>query len=115
MEIYGAAKIVRVSGPATVLSPIVDQNNLDSQVLRETGVLISEEATPTLLNNVLSNLRNAVIETDNQPQSQQATGVSPRTAIVGSQIFQHSAARAQMGNWSYSDVNRSLINPEEQR
>ncbi len=107
VEIYGAAKIVRLSGPATALSPIVGQNNLDSQVLRETGVLISEEATPTLLNNVLSNLRNAVIETDNQPQGQQATGVSPRTAIVGSQIFQHSGA----GNWNYSTIGG--INPEE--
>lgn len=120
--VYGAAKIVQTAGPANVLSPVVNQNNVDSQVLRETGVLISEEATPTLLNNVFSNLRNAVVETENQPQSHQTTGVSPRTAIVGSQIFQHSEpfngsqSTAQMGNWSYSlgrNQTGSLINPEE--
>jgi hypothetical protein len=123
VEIYGAAKIVQIGGPANVLSPVVNQNNVDSQVLRETGVLISEEATPTLLNNVFSNLRNAVIETENQPQGHQTTGVSPRTAIVGSQIFQHSTpfnasqTAAQMGNWRISlgrSQTGSLINPEEQ-
>lgn len=124
VEVYGAAKIVRLSGPTAALSPIVGQNNIDSQLLRETGILISEEATPTLLNNVLSNLRNAVVETENQPASQQATGVSPRTAIVGSQIFQHSmpfnasqTAAPQMSNWSYSLSGLlwggSMINPEE--
>jgi hypothetical protein len=122
VEVYGAAKIVRLSGPTAALSPIVGQNNVDSQLLRETGVLVSEEATPTLLNNVLSNLRNAVVETENQPQSQQTTGVSPRTAIVGAQLFQHSTpfngsqTAAEMSNWSYS-LGRlqtgSLINPEE--
>ena len=122
--IRGAAKVVQLSGPGNVLSPVVDQNNVDSQLLRETGVLISEEATPTLLNNVLSNLRNAVIETENQPAFHQATGASPRTAIVGSEIFQYSAPfngsqnAAQMGNWRYSlgtsTYGGSLIDPEEQ-
>jgi len=121
VEIYGAAKIVQIGGPGNVLSPIVNQNNVDSQVLRETGILISEEATPTLLNNVISNTRNGVVETENQlPLSNS----SPRTAIVGAQIFQHSApinasqTAAQMGNWRYSLGNTqwpgSLINPEEQ-
>lgn len=123
VEIYGAAKIVQISGPGNVLSPVVGQSNADSQLLRETGVLISEEATPTLLNNVFSNLRNAVIETENQPQGHQATGVSPRTAIVGAQIFQHSApgnasqTLAEMGNWRVSlgasQVMGGMLNPEE--
>lgn len=126
--IRGAAKVVQLSGPANVLSPTVGQsntgNNVDSQLLRETGILISEEATPTLLNNVISNTRNAVIETENQPSSHQATGPSPRTAVVGAQIFQHSAsingsqAAAQMGNWRVSTGSTpypgSMINPEEQ-
>jgi len=112
VEVYGAAKIVQVSGPANVLSPTVGANNVannvDSQLLRETGVLISEEATPTLLNNVISNTRNGVVETENQPQSHQATGVSPRTAIVAATVFQYSTpfnqsqTSAQMGNWRVS-------------
>lgn len=120
VEVYGAAKIVQVSGPVNVLSPIVNQNNVDSQVLRETGILISEEATPTLLNNVISNLRNGVVETENQlPLST----TSPRTAVVGAQIFQHNSAinasqtAAQMGNWRVSlgrSQTGSLIVNEEQ-
>nr|MCU0980281.1 hypothetical protein [Pirellulaceae bacterium] len=121
--IRGAAKIEQLSGPADVLSPVVDANNVDSQLLRETGILISEEATPTLLNNVISNMRNAVMETENQPAFHQATGTSPRTAIVGAEIFQHSTpfnasqAAAEMGNWRYSIGTSaypgSMIDPEE--
>lgn len=120
VEVYGAAKIVQVSGPGNVLSPIVNQNNVDSQVLRETGILISEESTPTLLNNVLSNLRNGIVETQNQLPTANA---SPRTAVVGAQIFQHNAPinasqnTAQMGNWFVSQGSTeyvpSLNNPEE--
>jgi hypothetical protein len=120
VEVYGAAKIVQVSGPGNVLSPIVNQNNVDSQLLRETGILISEEATPTLLNNVISNLRNGVVETENQLP---VSTTSPRTAVVGAQIFQHNSAinasqtAAQMGNWRVSlgrSQTGSLIVTEEQ-
>ena len=107
MEIYGAAKIVQFSGPGNVLSPVVDQNNVDSQLLRETGVLISEEATPTLLNNVISNLRNAVIETENQPQAirRRASARGRRSSAPRSSSTARRSTvpdRAQMGNWRYS-------------
>lgn len=62
--VHGASKITGLN--ADTLWSVLDTNN-DNGLLPETGVLISEQATPTLLNNVLSNNRNAIIETLNQP------------------------------------------------
>ncbi len=71
---------VVVSGAARIEGDVdlrpLDGENVD-QLLPETGVLVSEHASPTLLNNVLANL-NAGIWQDASP-----------TTVVGANIFQH--------------------------
>jgi hypothetical protein len=68
-------RYVVVRGPSKIegltpdmMWPVLGTNN-DSGLLPETGILITNEATPTLLNNVLSNHRNAIVETLNQPDN----------------------------------------------
>ncbi|MCL4200996.1 MAG: choice-of-anchor L domain-containing protein [Pirellulaceae bacterium] len=98
----GAAKIVRLDAdPApNFLTPVVDdrlnfrRNDKNVTFLHQTGVFISEESTPTVLNNVLANTRNGIIETDHPAGS-------PRTAVVGGTIFQHN----QQINWTVSTLS----------
>jgi hypothetical protein len=118
--VKGASKIEGLNADA--MWPILGTNN-DDNLLPETGILISEEATPTLLNNVLSNNRNAIIETANQPDTLQRIGdgasnnpvdrylngggsspdvyyypssyaLSPISAVVGAELYQHNEYRA---------------------
>ncbi len=71
---------VVVSGASRIEGNVLFQpflnENID-QLLPETGILISERSTPTLLNNVLSNL-NAGIWQDASP-----------TSVVGGSVYQH--------------------------
>ena len=99
LVIQGASRVVQITGPGNTLTT---NNNNDDGVLPETGILVSEESTPTLLNNVLSNTRNGVVEAENQLSQN-----SPRTAVVGANLFQHNLR----GDWSVSRLGG--INPEE--
>ncbi|MCA9203088.1 MAG: PPC domain-containing protein, partial [Planctomycetales bacterium] len=82
--IEGAA-VVETTGGVSLL-PLANNSNNENEFLRETGILISEEATPTLMNNVLANLRNGVVEVENQTIS----GInSPRTSVQTGQLFQY--------------------------
>jgi len=119
--IDGASKVLQFAGPPETLTPIPGQNN-DDGVLHEIGILVTEESTPALLNNILSNNRNAIIETLNQPDMHLIAEVnyahnqgrggdshdefqysddpvqndynrSPVSAVVGAQIFQHNYSR----------------------
>ena len=56
----GAVKIEGLGTAAAELLPLVVNN--EDQLLRETGILVTEGATPTLINNVMANLRNGVVE-----------------------------------------------------
>ncbi len=108
VEVYGAAKIVRISGPAAVLSPDRGPGQpgqpvaaRDGRADQRRGDAHAAEQRP------LQPAQRG--RGDREPAAgQQTTGVSPRTAIVGSQLFQHSApfnasqTAAQMGNWRYS-------------
>jgi hypothetical protein len=120
--VEGASKITGGDALLAGLWPILNTNN-DDGLLPETGILISEHATPTLLNNVLSNNRNAIIQTLNQPDelllnrwswgapilSRTSSSVdqysyntnalyndynlSPAVAVVASELFQHNWGR----------------------
>ncbi|MEO8493503.1 MAG: choice-of-anchor L domain-containing protein, partial [Planctomycetota bacterium] len=59
--IEGAVKVEGLANTIAELIPSLNSN--EDQVLRETGILVTEASTPTLLNNVLANLRNGIIET----------------------------------------------------
>ncbi len=74
-ELYVVVKgATRITGDV-LFQPMLDEN-ID-QLLPETGILISDRSSPTLLNNVLSNL-NAGIWQDASP-----------TSVVGGSIYQH--------------------------
>ena len=64
----------RITGSVDI-QPMLN-SNID-QVMPETGILVSERSSPTLLNNVLANL-NAGIWQDSSP-----------TTVVGASIYQH--------------------------
>ncbi len=71
---------VVVSGATRITGNVLFQPMLDEnidQLMPETGILISERSSPTVLNNVLSNL-NAGIWQDASP-----------TTVVGGSIYQH--------------------------
>ncbi|MBM4088790.1 MAG: hypothetical protein FJ276_05075, partial [Planctomycetes bacterium] len=73
---------VVVSGASSIKGSILLQPRLNEnvdQLLPETGILVSERASPTLLNNVLANL-NAGIWQDSSP-----------TTVVGASLYQHNA------------------------
>ena len=65
----GAAKIVRLNADpeAAFLTPVVDdrlsfrRNDKNVTFLYQSGIFISNESTPTVLNNVLANTRNGII------------------------------------------------------
>ena len=106
--IRGAANVVGIGGAAAELLPAVGTN--EDQLLRETGILITEAATPTLVNNVLSNLRNGVVETAsardvNDRFHHRGTSNNPLTAVQTGQLFQHNA----FGNMGVSIFNSGVI------
>lgn len=71
---------VVISGASRVTGAVLFQPSFDEnidQLMPETGILVSEAASPTLLNNVLSNL-NAGIWQDASP-----------TTVVGGSTYQH--------------------------
>ncbi|MCO6458585.1 MAG: tandem-95 repeat protein [Pirellulaceae bacterium] len=70
-----------IEGAANVTSSFLQMtptptSNVDSLLL-ETGILVSENASPTLLNNILANLESGILQMD-----------SP-TTIVGASLYQH--------------------------
>jgi hypothetical protein len=118
--VRGASKIEGLT--PDILTPILGTNN-DSGLLPETGILIGNEATPTVMNNVLSNFRNAIVETPNQPNndlrnsptfwivSPRGAGptpdtytypgsytLSPLSSVVGANLFQHNQHRQLTSN-----------------
>ncbi len=86
-----------------LFQPLIDEN-ID-QLLPETGILVSEAASPTLLNNVLSNL-NAGIWQDASPST-----------VVGASVYQHNdQADSNVGstdddfNIHLGDYDRLFVN-----
>ena len=79
--VYGAT---RITGDV-LFQPMLNENV--DQLLPETGILVSDDASPTLLNNLLANL-NAGIWQDASP-----------TTVVGGSIYQHNdVADANVGS-----------------
>ena len=82
--IEGASNVVIAYPPGTTLNPLLaeplaltsETDNRD-QFMAETGILVSKEASPTMLNNVLINLESGIIQAG-----------SP-TAVVGGSLYQH--------------------------
>lgn len=102
MELYvvvtGASNITGDPVFEQMLRPRPDEN-ID-QLLPETGILVSERATPTLLNNVLANL-DAGIWQDASP-----------TTVVGASIFQHNAVTDSNVGAANDDFNIRLGDDE---
>lgn len=101
--VFDARRFVVIEGAVSVTSgpgirTILNVTN-DDELIPETGILLSEESTPTLLNNILSNTLYGVIETQNQLGS-------PTSMVYGGQLFQHN----QEGNVGFGTVG-SVGNP----
>ena len=103
-----AAVGFRVQAPTTNVF-----NNVD-QLLAERGILVSEQATPTLLNNVLSNVQIGI-------EQASFIGDSPGPAdnvgaigglVVGGTIYQHTQTRDSNLPLTVQDFNESLGNFE---
>jgi hypothetical protein len=63
------------------LTPNISNSN-SSELLTERGILVSEEATTTILNNIVANNFNGIVQVPNQPGS-------PGSMVVGANAFQH--------------------------
>ena len=75
-----AEEFIVISGASNVKSsflPIKPLTNNDNQLLPETGVMISDRSSPTLLNNTFLNLQAGIIHID-----------SP-TTVIGASLYQH--------------------------
>ncbi len=98
--IEGAVNIVGVGSTVAELIPTVNTN--EDQLLRETGILITEAATPTLMNNVLANLRNGVVETaayrdNNDLFHHRDAATHPLTRGMTNQLNTHPLTTVKLG------------------
>ncbi len=78
---------------STVQISALNDNDLD-QLRQERGILISEQATPTVLNNVLTNLRRGLEQVSFQSGSPGPADVGrsvPGGMVEGASVYQHNA------------------------
>ncbi|MDP6719292.1 MAG: PPC domain-containing protein, partial [Pirellulaceae bacterium] len=89
--VRNAARMTQTSGNMTI-TPVSD-NDLD-QLRQERGILVSEQATPTVLNNVLTNLRRGLeqvsFHSDNPGPADVGHSV-PGGMVEGASVYQHNS------------------------
>jgi hypothetical protein len=96
--IRNAARITKTSGALTITPG--SNNDLD-QLRQERGILVSEQATPTVLNNVLTNLRRGLEQVSFQSGSPGPADVGthvPGGMVEGASVYQHNSLTGPEAN-----------------
>lgn len=109
--VRNAARIIDVDS-GLLFTPV--NNNDEDGLLYETGILVSEQSTPTILNNVLSNLRYGVLQVAFQSGSLGPADVGaavPGGMVEGGSLYQHTRFNSNTP-FAGGDFNIALGNNE---
>jgi hypothetical protein len=92
VELYNIAEIRVLNGPL-IVGPTPNDNQNDW--FRQTGVFVTERASPTLLNNVIANTDRGFV---NVPVGEELTGFNwfTNSSVVAATIFQYNVANTNV-------------------
>ena len=111
MIVRNAARIIDINSGLR-FTPVT--NNDEDQLLYETGILVSDQSTPTMLNNVLANLRYGVLQVAFQAGSPGPADVGaavPGGLVEGGSLYQYNRFNSNTP-FSGDDFNIALGNNE---